>query len=155
MLAGVAAGSATERVAAQHALADVPLARIRGTPVIPYEADEVTRLIHDSHDAAAFAAISHLTVGGLRDYLLSTEDDLVPLRPGLTPEMVAAVSKIMRLQDLVAVAARCRVVTKFRNTIGLAGRLSVRLQPNHPTDDLLGIAALPAWTGCCSAPGMR
>jgi ethanolamine ammonia-lyase large subunit len=122
----------------------VPLAAILAEPVVPYEQDEVTRLILDRHDPAAFAPIATLTVGALRDWLLSPEadsDTLAALRPGLTPEMVAAVSKIMRLQDLVAVAAKCRVVTRFRNTIGLPGRLSVRLQPNHPTDDLQGIAA--------------
>jgi ethanolamine ammonia-lyase large subunit len=112
--------------------------------VVPYESDEVTRLIVDSHDRAAFAPIAHLTVGGLRDWLLSdtsTTDALAALAPGITPEMAAAVSKISRLQDLMVMAAKCAVVTRFRNTIGLPGRLSVRLQPNHPTDDLAGIAA--------------
>jgi len=143
-LAGLAAGSASERVAAQCALADLPLARFLDEAVVPYEADEVTRLILDRHDRRAFAAIAGLTVGGLRDWLLSPAagpDALAALRSGLTPEMAAAVSKIMRLQDLVAVAAKCRVVTRFRNTIGLPGRLSVRLQPNHPTDDEKGVAA--------------
>jgi ethanolamine ammonia-lyase large subunit len=144
VLAGVAASSATERVAAQLALADTPLATILADPVIPYEEDEVTRLILDSHDAAAFAPVSSLTVGAFRDWLLSPAADaaaLAALRPGITPEMAAAVSKIMRLQDLVAVAAKCRVTTRFRNTIGLPGRLAVRLQPNHPTDDPAGVAA--------------
>ena len=112
--------------------------------MVPYESDEVTRLIVDSHDRAAFAPIAHLTVGGLRDWLLSdtsTTDALAALAPGITPEMAAAVSKISRLQDLMVMAAKCAVVTRFRNTIGLPGRLSVRLQPNHPTDDLAGIAA--------------
>jgi len=142
-LAGVAASSATERVAAQLALADLPLRRLREEPVIPYEQDDVTRLICDRHDRDAFAPIAHLTVGGFRDWLLGTATtaDLTALAPGLTPEMVAAVSKIMRLQDLIAVSARCHVTTGFRNTIGLPGRLSVRLQPNHPTDDPLGVAA--------------
>ncbi len=140
-LAGIAAGSATERVAAQMALADLPLATFLSETVIPYETDDVTRLIIDRHDAAAFAPIAHLTVGGLRDHLLAETGSLAPLAPGLTPEMAAAVSKIMRLQDLVSVAAKCRVTTAFRNTIGLPGRLSVRLQPNHPTDDAQGIAA--------------
>ncbi len=141
-LAGIAAGSANERAAAQLALADLPLAMILAQPVIPYEADEVTRLILDRHDPAAFGPVASLTVGGFRDWLLAADAAaLGALRPGLTPEMAAAVSKIMRLQDLVAVAAKCRVVTRFRNTIGLAGRLSVRLQPNHPTDDPRGIAA--------------
>ena len=141
-LAGLAAISAAERVAAQMALADVPLATIVAEPVVPYETDEVTRLILDSHDAATFATVSSLTVGEFREFLLAAEpDQLTALRPGITPEMAAAVSKLMRLQDLIAVAAKCRVVTRFRNTIGLPGRLSVRLQPNHPTDDPRGVAA--------------
>ncbi len=143
-LAGIAAATAEERARAQMKLADVPLKNILSEPVIPYEEDEVTRLICDSHDAAAFAPISHLTVGELRDWLLSdeaTSGRLAALAPGLTPEMAAAVSKLMRLQDLVTAAAKCRVVTKFRSTVGLPGRLSTRLQPNHPTDDLQGIAA--------------
>src|SRR5215204_5703911 len=143
-LAGIAAADATERVAAQRALADLPLARLLEEPVVPYEADEVTRLILDGHDRKAFAPVAAMTVGELRDWLLSDAADtatLAALDPGLTPEIVAAVSKIMRLQDLVAVAAKCRVVTRFRNTLGLDGRLSTRLQPNHPTDDVAGIAA--------------
>jgi ethanolamine ammonia-lyase large subunit len=141
-LAGVAAGSAAERIAAQRALADLPLAHFLNDTVIPYEADEVTRLIIDSHDAAAFAPVCHLTVGGFRDWLLAADGGAVTaLAPGLTPEMVAAVSKIMRVADLIQVAAKCRVVTRFRNTIGLPGTLSIRLQPNHPTDDPRGIAA--------------
>ncbi len=139
-LAGIAARSATERVAAQMALADLPLPVFLNEVVVPYEACDVTRLIIDNHDPVAFAPIRHLTVGGLRDQLLS-HDDPAPLRAGLTPEMVAAVSKIMRLQDLISVAAKCHVTTAFRSTIGLPGRLSVRLQPNHPTDNLAGIAA--------------
>jgi ethanolamine ammonia-lyase large subunit len=143
-LAGLAAESGEERVAAQHALADLPLATFLREPVVPYETDEVTRLIIDSHDRAAFAPVAHLTVGGLRDWLLSDEATtpaLSALADGLTPEMAAAVSKISRLQDLIVMAARCRVVTRFRNTLGLPGGLSVRLQPNHPTDDARGIAA--------------
>jgi ethanolamine ammonia-lyase large subunit len=143
-LAGLAAGSAEERVRAQMALADTPLKKIFAEPVIPYEADEVTRLICDSHDAGAFAPVSHLTVGELRDWLLSEEattERLAALAPGLTPEMAAAVSKLMRVQDLVAVAVKIRVASRFRTTVGLAGRMSTRLQPNHPTDDLRGIAA--------------
>ena len=143
-LAGLAAAGAEERVRAQMKLADVPLKAFLAEPVIPYEDDEVTRLICDSHDAAAFAAVSHLTVGEFRDWLLSGQADterLSGLASGLTPEMAAAVSKIMRLQDLVSVSAKCRVVTRFRSTIGLPGRISTRLQPNHPTDDLRGIAA--------------
>lgn len=143
-LAGVAAGSDAERVAAQMALADTPLKHFLDEALIPYESDEVTRLIIDSHDAAAFAPVSHLTVGGLRDWLLGEAADETSLRalaPGLTPEMAAAVSKIMRVQDLVLVAQKIRVVTRFRNTMGLRGRMSTRLQPNHPTDDPAGIAA--------------
>ena len=143
-LAGIAATSAQQRVAAQRALADLPLRHFLAEAVVPYEGDEVTRLILDRHDAAAFAPAAHLTVGGFRDWLLSeaaTPAALAALAPGLTPEMAAAVSKIMRLSDLVAVAAKCRVVTRFRNTIGLDGRLSIRLQPNDPTDDPRGIAA--------------
>jgi ethanolamine ammonia-lyase large subunit len=143
-LAGLAAESDAQRVAARAVLAELPLTRFLEEPLIPYEEDEVTRLIHDSHDAAAFAPVRHLTVGGLRDWLLSydaTPEALSALAPGLTPEMVAAVSKLMRNQDLISVASRCRVTTAFRSTIGLPGRLSTRLQPNHPTDDLRGIAA--------------
>jgi ethanolamine ammonia-lyase large subunit len=144
VMAGLAAGSAAERVAAQLALADLPLRHFFNELVVPYEKDEITRLIVDSHDAAAFAPVAHLTVGGFRDWLLSDQADtatLTALAPGLTPEMVAAVSKIMRVQDLIAVAAKCRVITRFRNTIGLEGRMSTRLQPNHPVDDRRGIAA--------------
>jgi ethanolamine ammonia-lyase large subunit len=143
VLAGVAAESAAERVAAQRALADLPLRHFLSEAVVPYEADEVTRLIVDGHDAAAFAPVSHLTVGGFRDWLLGEADSttLTALAPGLTPEMVAAVSKICRLQDLVAIAQKCRVTTRFRNTIGLPGTLSIRLQPNDPVDDPKGVAA--------------
>ncbi|MGA2538782.1 MAG: ethanolamine ammonia-lyase subunit EutB [Terracidiphilus sp.] len=144
VLAGVAAGSAEERVAAQFALADLPLAHFLEELVIPYENDEVTRLIVDTHDAEAFAPIRSFTVGELRNWLLSDEatpDRLRALAPGLTPEMAAAVSKLMRVQDLIAVARKIRVVSRFRTTVGLAGRLSARLQPNHPTDDAAGIAA--------------
>lgn len=143
-LAGIAAKSAEERVAAQLALGDIPLKTLLHEPTVPYESDEVTRLIADQHDSDAFAPVAHLTVGDFRDWLLSeqaTGEILAALAPGLTPEMAAAVSKIMRLQDLVSVAAKIRVVTRFRNTLGLAGRLSTRLQPNHPTDDPKGIAA--------------
>jgi len=143
-LAGLCAGTAEERVRARMQLADLPLKAFLADPPIPYERDEVTRLICDTHDAAAFAPVAHLTVGELRDWLLSeqaTTDRLTALAPGLTPEMTAGVSKIMRLQDLVSVAAKCRVVTRFRTTVGLQGRLSTRLQPNHPTDDAKGIAA--------------
>lgn len=143
-LAGLAAGSAEERMAARIALADVPLKRFLEEALIPYEQDDVTRLIIDSHDAFAFAPISHLTVGDFRDLLLLDSTDsktLTAVSPGITPEMAAAVSKLMRNQDLILVAKKCQVITRFRNTIGLPGHLSVRLQPNHPTDDLQGIAA--------------
>jgi len=144
VLAGLAAESAEQRVAAQFALADLPLAYFLDEQVVPYESDEVTRLIVDTHDAQAFAPVRSLTVGELRNWLLSDEatgDRLAALAPGLTPEMTAAVSKLMRVQDLIAAAAKIRVVTRFRTTVGLAGRLSTRLQPNHPTDDPAGIAA--------------
>lgn len=143
-LAGVAADSAETRVRAQMKLAETPLKQFLREPVIPYEDDEVTRLIVDSHDATAFTPISHLTVGEFREWLLdegTTNDELAAVGPGLTPEMVAGVSKIMRAQDLITVAAKRTVVTKFRSTIGLPGRLSTRLQPNHPTDDIRGIVA--------------
>ena len=143
-LAGVAAENATERVAAQMALADVPLKQFLTEVLIDYEQDEITRLIIDEHRSDLFAPISHFTVGDFRNWLLSedaTTQKLQQLALGLTPEMVAAVSKIMRNQDLILVASKCEVVTQFRNTIGLKGHLSTRLQPNHPTDDLLGISA--------------
>ena len=143
-LAGLGAASAEERVAAQMTLAALPLTTFVNESVIPYEQDEVTRLIVDTHDAAAFARIAHLTVGDFRNWLLGDDVDAVMLAavsPGITPEMAAAVSKIMRIQDLVLVARKCGVVTRFRNTIGLPGRMSTRLQPNHPTDDASGIAA--------------
>jgi ethanolamine ammonia-lyase large subunit len=144
VLAGVAAGSAEERVAARYALADLPLRTFLEETLIPYEEDEVTRLIVDRQDAAAFAPISHLTVGGFREWLLSEKTGPAQCEaaaPGITPEMAAAVSKLMRNQDLIAAARKCRKVTAFRTTIGLPGRLAVRLQPNHPTDDPAGIAA--------------
>jgi ethanolamine ammonia-lyase large subunit len=143
-LAGVAAESAEHRIAAQLCLADVPLARFLTELLIPYERDAVTRLIVDCHSPAAFAPVAGLTVGGFRDWLLDYGTDTAALSavaPGLTPEMVAAVSKLMGNQDLILVAKKCRVVTAFRNTLGLPGRLAVRLQPNHPTDDPRAIAA--------------
>ena len=143
-LAGVAAATAEERMAAKICLADLPLKAFLENALIPYEEDEITRLIMDEHDLQAFSLVSHLTVGDFRDWLLSEHADsftLARLASGLTPEMVAAVSKLMRNQDLILVAKKCQVITKFRNTIGLPGRLSVRLQPNHPTDALPGIAA--------------
>jgi ethanolamine ammonia-lyase large subunit len=144
VLAGVAAESAEQRVAAQYALADLALARFCEEAVVPYEDDEVTRLIVDSHDTEAFASVGSFTVGELRNWLLSDEatpERIAALGPGLTPEMAAAVSKLMRVQDLIAAAAKIRVVTRFRTTVGLAGRISARLQPNHPTDSPVGIAA--------------
>jgi ethanolamine ammonia-lyase large subunit len=143
-LAGVAAESAEQPVAAQLCLADVPLELFLTDLLIPYETDSVTRLIVDSHQRDAFRPVAGLTVGGFRDWLLdyeTGETQLAAVAPGLTPEMVAAVSKIMSNQDLILVGKKCRVITSFRNTLGLPGRLAVRLQPNHPTDDLRGIAA--------------
>ncbi|MEY3651031.1 MAG: ethanolamine ammonia-lyase, large subunit, heavy chain [Pseudomonadota bacterium] len=143
-LAGVAAETYAERMAARMCLAEIPLKQFLEDLIIPYEADEVTRLIVDTHDGQAFSEISHLTVGDFRDWLLSDEADTATLSrisPGITPEMAAAVSKLMRNQDLILVAKKCKVVTAFRSTIGLPGHLSVRLQPNHPTDDARGIAA--------------
>lgn len=143
-LSGVAAESEEERVVAQMLLADLPLTTFLNELLIPYEQDEVSRLIVDRHDAQAFAPVAHLTVGDFRNWLLSEKADtqaLAALSAGLTPEMVAAVSKLMRNQDLILVAKKCHVITAFRNTIGLPGRFSTRLQPNHPTDDSTGIAA--------------
>jgi ethanolamine ammonia-lyase large subunit len=144
MLAGVAASSAEEAVAARMCLADVPLKRFLSEALVPYETDEITRLIVDAHDAAAFAPISHMTVGEFRNFLLSERADsqtLTGIARGVTPEMAAAVSKLMRNQDLMLAASKCRVVTRFRNTIGLPHTMAVRLQPNHPTDDRRGILA--------------
>jgi len=144
VLAGVAARSAEENVAAKMALADVPLKRFLTEALVPYETCDVTRLIVDRHDAAAFAPVSHMTVGGFRDWLLSdaaTTEVLARIAPGITPEMAAAVCKIMRNQDLILAARKVEVVTRFRDTLGLKGRMAVRLQPNHPTDDKRGIAA--------------
>jgi ethanolamine ammonia-lyase large subunit len=143
-LAGIVAQSAGQRIAAQMLLADLPLKVFLNEALIPYELDEVTRLIIDTHDLTSFAAIAHLSVGSFRDWLLSndaTTDTLAALAPGITPEMAAAVSKIMRIQDLILVAKKCQVITRFRNTLGISGRLATRLQPNHPTDDSIGIAA--------------
>lgn len=143
-LAGVSASCMEERVAAQMLLADLPLKTFLEEPLIPYETDEITRLIFDTHDQRAFMLISSLTVGDFRNWILNENTSsmmLSSVAPGVTPEMAAAVSKIMRNQDLIMAAKKCRVITKFRNTIGLPGHLSVRLQPNHPTDDLKGIAA--------------
>jgi ethanolamine ammonia-lyase large subunit len=143
-LAGLAAVSREERAAARLALAELPLQTFLEQPLVPYEADEVTRLILDTHDAAAFAPLRGMSVGTFRDWLLSDQADaaaLTALAAGITPEMAAAVSKLMRNQDLILAARKCTVVTRFRNTLGLAGRLAVRLQPNHPTDDAQGIAA--------------
>ena len=143
-LAGVVADTYAERMAARMCLAEISLKTFLEDLIIPFEADEVTRLIVDTHDEAAFAEISHLTVGDFRDWLLSDFADTATLKrvaTGITPEMAAAVSKLMRNQDLILVAKKCQVITSFRNTIGLPGHISVRLQPNHPTDDMRGIAA--------------
>jgi ethanolamine ammonia-lyase large subunit len=143
-LAGIAAATEEERAAAKLALSAVPLRAFIEEALIPYEDDEVTRLIIDEHSKEAFAAVSHLTVGEFREWLLADSTDtaaLVAVSQGLTPEMVAAVSKLMRNQDLILAAKKRPVVTRFRNTVGLPGHMSVRLQPNHPTDDVQGIAA--------------
>ena len=143
-LAGLAAESMEEMMAARMALADLPLRTFLHEALIPYETDEVTRLIVDGHDAAAFAPVASLTVGAFRDWLCSdaaTTEVLAKLAPGITPEIAAAVSKLMRNQDLILVARKCHVVTRFRNTLGLPGRMAVRIQPNHPTDDAAGILA--------------
>ena len=143
-LAGVMAETAEQRAVAQLLLAEVPLKNFLNEALVPYEEDEVTRLIIDEHDVTAFEPISHMTIGDFRNWLLSdkaSSDMLSQIRAGVTPEMAAAVSKIMRNQDLILVAQKCRVVSAFRNTIGLPKRLSTRLQPNHPTDDVNGIAA--------------
>lgn len=144
-LAGIAARNSTERIAAQYALADLPLKHFLSEELIPYSEDEVTRLIVDNHNINAFNEISHLTVGGFRDWLLlneTTTQVLQSISKGVTPEMVAAVCKLMRNQDLILVASKCETITAFRNTLGLKGRFSTRLQPNHPTDDPKGIAAV-------------
>jgi ethanolamine ammonia-lyase large subunit len=143
-LAGIAADSAEQMIAARIALSDVPLKQFLHEAVIPYEDDEITRLILDTHDVPAFAGVASLTVGSFRDWLLSdaaTTSVLGKLARGVTPEMAAAVSKLMRNQDLILVAKKCGVRSAFRNTIGLRGRMSVRLQPNHPFDDAKGITA--------------
>jgi len=143
-LAGIAAESYQERVAAQMALADLPLTTFLEEPLIPYETDEITRLIFDTHDKANFVSIAHLTVGDFRNYLLRNTTqtaELTRIQKSITPEMAAAVAKIMSLQDLILVSSKCEVITQFRNTIGLKGRMATRLQPNHPTDDLKGIMA--------------
>ena len=144
VLAGIAAKSYKERVAAQMALAEIPICEFLNKPLIPYETDEVTRLIFDSHDKEGFKNISHLTVGDFRNYLLDNDiqkDELTHIQKSITPEIAAAVSKIMSLQDLILVSSKCEVITKFRSTVGLKGHLSTRLQPNHPTDDVNGILA--------------
>ena len=154
VLAGVAATNAEENVAAKMALADVPLKRFLEELVVPYEDDDITRLIIDTHDKAAFSPIAHMTVGEFRDWLLSeaaTTEVLARLAPGITSEMAAATSKVMRNQDLILAAHKVEVVTRFRDTIGLKGRMAVRLQPNHPTDDRRGIACDPQ----CGSPPER
>jgi ethanolamine ammonia-lyase large subunit len=144
VLAGIAAKSYQERVAAQMTLAEIPIREFLNEPLIPYETDEVTRLIFDSHDKENFKSISHLTVGDFRNYLLENnvqKKELTSIQKSITPEIAAAVSKIMSLQDLILVSSKCEVITKFRTTVGLKGHLSTRLQPNHPTDDVKGILA--------------
>lgn len=144
VLAGIAANNNVERIAAQYALSELPLKTFLKEAVVPYESDEVTRLIIDTHDAKSFVRISHLTVGELRDFFLedtTNGNTILELSRALTPEMVAAVSKLMRNQDLIVVSSKIELVTRFRNTLGLKGNVSIRLQPNHPTDDLKGILA--------------
>lgn len=144
ILAGIAAKSYQERVAAQMTLAEIPIREFLNEPLVPYETDEVTRLIFDSHDKEGFKSISHLTVGDFRNYLLENnvqKKELTSIQKSITPEIAAAVSKIMSLQDLILVSSKCEVITKFRTTVGLKGHLSTRLQPNHPTDDVKGILA--------------
>ena len=144
VLAGIAAKNNVERIAAQYALSELPLKTFLKEAVVPYESDEVTRLIIDTHDAKSFERISHLTVGELRDFFLedtTNGNTILELSRALTPEMVAAVSKLMRNQDLIVVSSKIELVTRFRNTLGLKGNVSIRLQPNHPTDDLKGILA--------------
>lgn len=144
VLAGIVAKSYQERVAAQMALSEIPIGDFLNKPLIPYETDEVTRLICDSHDQENFKSISHLTVGDFRNFLLDNtvqKNELTSIQKSITPEIAAAVSKIMSLQDLILVSSKCEVITKFRSTVGLKGHLSTRLQPNHPTDDVKGILA--------------
>ncbi|MCB1171531.1 MAG: ethanolamine ammonia-lyase subunit EutB, partial [Leptospiraceae bacterium] len=143
-LAGLGAQSDEERAAAQMVLADVPLSHFIEEPLISPELDNISRLILEDLDSEAGAQINSLSVGDFRNWLLSektTGEDIRRIRPGLMPEMVAAVSKIMRIQDMILAARKCTVVTSFRTTIGLPNTLSVRLQPNHPTDDEKGILA--------------
>jgi ethanolamine ammonia-lyase large subunit len=143
-LAGIAASSETERVAAKMVLADLPLADFILSPVIDPDTDEVSRLIHNDHDAIAFAPMRSQTVGELREWLLEDTTDGAAIsraRPGLTPEMIAAVVKLMANKELVLVASKIRVVTQCRNTMGGKRVLGVRIQPNHPADDLQGILA--------------
>jgi ethanolamine ammonia-lyase large subunit len=141
-LAGVAARSAVERIAARAVLANVTLRALRENPVVPYEQDELTRMVEHSLDEAAFAAVAHLSVGQFREWLLESDTDGLKIRSisaGLTPEMAAAACKLMSNLDLMTVAAKCQVVVRANTTLGLPGRLSSRLQPNHPTDDVAGI----------------
>src|ERR1700720_62176 len=144
LLARASPDRAGDRLAARMTLADLPLARFLDDPLVPYETDEVTRLILDAHDKRAFAPIAAMTAGEFRDFLLSdaaTPESLARLAPGIAPEMAAGGSKLMRNQDLIAVAKKISVVTRFRTTIGLPGCLCVRIQPNHPADDLAGVGA--------------
>lgn len=141
-LAGVSARDDVERVAARAVLSRITLAELRENPVVPYEADEITRIVEDHLDAAAFRAVKDLTVGQFREWLLSESTSGSQIRavsPGLTPEMVAATCKLMSNMDLMVAGAKCEVVVRANSTLGLPGRLSSRLQPNHPTDDVQGI----------------
>lgn len=140
--AGISAADAVERVAARAVLSHVTLAELRENPVIPYEEDEITRIVEDTLDPAAYGAVSHLTVGQFREWLLEATTDGETIRsisPGLTPEMVAAVAKLCSNMDLMTIGKKCEVVVRANNTLGLPGRMSSRVQPNHPSDDVEGI----------------
>ncbi len=141
-LAGLSAREPVERVAARATLSNLSLAELRANPVVPYEQDALTRLVEDDLDEGAFAAVKHLSVGQFREWLLEPNTTGTVLRsvaPGLTPEMVAGACKLMSNLDLMVVGAKCEVVVRCNNTLGLKGTLSSRLQPNHPTDDEEGI----------------
>ncbi len=141
-LAGVSARDPVERVAARAVLSQLTLAELREHPVVPYEIDALTRLVEDSLDGSAFAAVKHLSVGQFREWLLdnrTTGERIRSVSPGLTPEMAAAVCKLMSNLDLLVAGQKCEVVVRCNNTLGLPGRFSSRLQPNHPTDDVQGI----------------
>jgi ethanolamine ammonia-lyase large subunit len=141
-LAGIAARSERERVAAKRQLANLPLAEIVAQPLIDPDHDEVSRLILDSFDQEAFRSLQSLTVGGFREYILddaTSEAQLHHIQKAIIPEIAAATAKIMSNKDLILAAAKIRKVTRCRNTLGQRGVLGIRAQPNHPVDDLAGI----------------